>query len=1788
MKSSIVTETFSGGDLEAYATNNEYNVQPTLVPGDGQVKYLSLGPNIYGKIKTLFATYTYFTTDLLGSVAKSMEVITQVSTSLFSTSRLPPTINLEAALTATSSVQLNADQLQSLKESYLSNQEQQTNDELASGVQGSEGSVISTKPSSGTGVIWDKPYLSSLKESYQASLSSASSGGENAPPTDLNLPVNGAGGITPPPSEVTAIKPSRPISNGGGSGSGDEALVAPAAGGTTQPRPEFGGNPPTDLDTSQSQQTSSNNGNNQAGGSSGSSSSSSTSDDNNDNNGGGGIINAVVGGIADGLGLGGNDDGPLSSSGIQVDLGPVLDAVATLLRGPIRSAIANRRSEYLQQRSDPPQAAAIRPTQLYALPKVARERGQDPNYIPIGNERNPFLRPPSAKLEPNAIPLRVPPPQQRNANGNLLQALPRSDTEGELEYVDSLQTLPSDVQHLLNQHDGGKQKVEVDGDNLIINGHIVKTNIPYVTDVLNRREQGHLFGKHGGGPMAIKILPGTPMDVPKKVRVPGKPLDPNEVTMIGSLEDEVPPPPPPPPSGKDKRPPPPLKKLPQRPPPKRPPPPPRRPNQPRPQQLPVQHGPRGARPPPRGRPPFQDGRPRPNLNEDDSANEFSVQEEVVVQPPSNVRPSSGNGLPPPPLKKPSRPQQPGRPNPPRGKRPPNARPPPPPQRPKKPYPPGQRPPPQRPNQQNQRPILHQTYQQQYNPKQPQFVNNQNPQFQQSQQSNANDQRGQKPPPPRGQDVKNNQRLPPPPPPLRNGNKNAPPPSLPNPPSRPQGSPNLPPPPPPRGQINNQFIPPSNQGSNQILPPRGSISSSQENVPLRGPNQAANNGFIPPLRGQISNKIDPVKTEQQQQGGVRVPDYPQVTTQLPPVAQVVYQQGPPPSPPSPSPPSETSRPTKETSRPYNVPKVPTQRPVIPVRTDNLPFQTRPQERPERPKLPPRRPPNVRLPPPVPTRQRPTVPQPPRQQRPTSPARPERPSSPSRPARPSSPSFPQFGQKLPSEAGNRPKLPPQQQQPSSKPVTNEILIKNEQQSSGKEYTPIDTPSADPNYGNRYEVNGNRRPYVDNNPNKARRPSVDNNNNALPVIGNGNQIIGTKYGVEGEDNVRDVTITNTRGQYQVIQTRYEQPSAVEVDPSFTVGAAYVNGPAQKTRNYVDKTVGVGGPAAVLQGTVVDDSETVIDYQGWYTEGDTIAPSQTRSTSLFYTDLNIREKEAPKLTTYANEWSTPRDDYRTRIPFVPKSRPPLNTNFEREWTASVENVRPSRPYGVRVTDYNPDENGNWNTLGSRRPPFPPSSSAEAEEDYSQVSQENGGAGGPPPTLSTPEQTLPAAEEDSVANGAKNNNDLYSINGEVFPATTLIQDQQDNGGQRRPSLRPPYSRPPFIRRPTPSGPALVGGEPIVFGNRPASRLPPIQQPPRRNDVIPIGIPGARPPTGQDVFRPQRRPSQPSILDQIPVDNEDRSDVIEGTFENRPVIPIRTDNLPFQTASGNEDVENVALPPDNENTRRTRIRLPPRSEVISASSSSSKESKFPPGTFINIDPTTTRSRTTFVPSTTRPFLVRPSNTLTIRRPVTSTETVATTVPEKVSDDDNVTTRKPTSTFVRPNRPRERPSVFPPQIIREKQEESQTNDKNTRPQPEREDASEIRTAGVPFLPTFNKRPYVKEEGKNGGATELDEVKRKETVIRDRIDPAIVEGIPGNGGLSAEDTDPETRCQNTCGINEICQINARGGIECKCRPGFGRSSERSSCESKISIFHSTHIFSKVHFHHFNFLHFRIQII
>jgi hypothetical protein len=44
------------------------------------------------------------------------------------------------------------------------------------------------------------------------------------------------------------------------------------------------------------------------------------------------------------------------------------------------------------------------------------------------------------------------------------------------------------------------------------------------------------------------------------------------------------------------------------------------------------------------------------------------------------------------------------------------------------------------------------------------------------------------------------------------------------------------------------------------------------------------------------------------------------------------------------------------------------------------------------------------------------------------------------------------------------------------------------------------------------------------------------------------------------------------------------------------------------------------------------------------------------------------------------------------------------------------------------------------------------------------------------------------------------------------------------------------------------------------------------------------------------------------------------------------------------------------------------------------------------------------------------------------------------------------------------------------------------------------AGPSFLPPFGKRPYVKPESQD----QLDDVKRQETEISDKINPAIVEG------------------------------------------------------------------------------------
>ena len=79
VRSNIITETYSGGQFD-YTPQQENDQSPTIEESP-QEKYLSLGPNIYGLVKTLYTTYTYFN----GIGIDSREVIAQESTSVFST-----------------------------------------------------------------------------------------------------------------------------------------------------------------------------------------------------------------------------------------------------------------------------------------------------------------------------------------------------------------------------------------------------------------------------------------------------------------------------------------------------------------------------------------------------------------------------------------------------------------------------------------------------------------------------------------------------------------------------------------------------------------------------------------------------------------------------------------------------------------------------------------------------------------------------------------------------------------------------------------------------------------------------------------------------------------------------------------------------------------------------------------------------------------------------------------------------------------------------------------------------------------------------------------------------------------------------------------------------------------------------------------------------------------------------------------------------------------------------------------------------------------------------------------------------------------------------------------------------------------------------------------------------------------------------------------------------------------------------------------------------------------------
>ncbi|CAB4053973.1 unnamed protein product [Lepeophtheirus salmonis] len=327
-------------------------------------------------------------------------------------------------------------------------------------------SFITTKPikSSSSGIYLNSNYLISLKKSFLSS-SSSSATESKSPIWDINIPTEGPT-IIIKPSTVTITE--------------------------TQSAPPASVSPPV-IDSG-----------------SGSSSSDATSTTPYPPSGGGGVINAVVGGIAEGLGgvFGGGNN---NVGGLKVDLGPVLDAVATLLRGPIRSAIANRRSDVedfstSREFQNIPRHTQVFVSELTTIPFAQRNiqaRNNKYEFVPLPLEKG-----------------------GSRSDGDL----PRSEDSPELH-------VPQNIYDEINKHRASKDEpVYLDKDKLIINDHVIHTNDPYIIDVLNRFEQGHLFGEYRNKPMAIKILPGKHMLDHGNVPAVGNIIDGHEIQKM--LNDE--------------------------------------------------------------------------------------------------------------------------------------------------------------------------------------------------------------------------------------------------------------------------------------------------------------------------------------------------------------------------------------------------------------------------------------------------------------------------------------------------------------------------------------------------------------------------------------------------------------------------------------------------------------------------------------------------------------------------------------------------------------------------------------------------------------------------------------------------------------------------------------------------------------------------------------------------------------------------------------------------------------------------------------------------------------------------------------------------------------------------------------------------------------------------------------------------------------------------------------------------------------------------------------------------
>ena len=377
VKSSVITETieaFGGlsGSVFSSASDDEDGEQQQAAQ-NARPTYVQLGPNLYGKLRTLFATATYFITNSAGQVTSKRLVVPQVSTeTIGSIDSLPIEALIEPSVPVVQGIDttaapgsqiLSAEQLSALKQSFIAGLSQTTS--LASGT---------------SSVILSPEQLSSLKESFLASQSTTlspslptDSGFTSELTTDFSTDVPDVeGGFIPP--EISLSPP-----NEGGAtvimvtNSAGEVLIIPTEILTSEP-------------SSTSSDSSSSTGLTSASGSTSSSSSGSSVS--------GGTLATILGGLgtigltALGQTLAGNNPG-----GLNINLGPVFDAMTGVLSNGLIAASSRRNST---DRSDSPQTFNPNlPPNMQQQQQPLLNNGQfqsasprqpshDPQFIPIG------------------------------------------------------------------------------------------------------------------------------------------------------------------------------------------------------------------------------------------------------------------------------------------------------------------------------------------------------------------------------------------------------------------------------------------------------------------------------------------------------------------------------------------------------------------------------------------------------------------------------------------------------------------------------------------------------------------------------------------------------------------------------------------------------------------------------------------------------------------------------------------------------------------------------------------------------------------------------------------------------------------------------------------------------------------------------------------------------------------------------------------------------------------------------------------------------------------------------------------------------------------------------------------------------------------------------------------------------------------------------------------------------------------------------------------------------------